>query len=662
MRIAGVNRRARGMYDLVLCAALTAVVSGCGGDTSGASQTASGTGAMAQGVPVAAPPNPTVSLSASPGTVSSGSGSMLSWSSTNATSCSASGGWSGSEPTSGSASTGPLSATATFTLTCNGASGTTPATQSTTVTVQSGGGGGLTITSATTLPNATNGGGYFYQLQASGGTPPYLWSLSSKSGATDWVVTPGGWIEGAPTSNENDSIVATVTDAASHSAQKTFAVTVNSTLAVMNQNFLKGGVTPPAAMAGAAYSHVLQAAGGMSPYSWSIASGSLPAGLTLSSAGVITGTPSGAGNSGVVLRVTDNTNATATANATLVVAPSGRVARPSYNTGSGFFALNGQLYDPNGYPFHVRGTNRVHFDQGTDVQALANAHINAVRYGMFHINTAPTTPDAATYESGALTQHIANDQFVIMANFYTTPADGNLETTGTTNATQLNDIVSWWVSNEATFAPIMNQMAIEIANEWGPANSTAWRDAYISAIGRLRAAGYTCPIVIDSGGWGQDPYDFLNYGQAVFNSDPQKNVILALHLYSAYYDSLAGVAQTYNNQHDLQPITDSLAALGVPIIYEEFGPGRNLGGSVATLTTPARIIQVAEGAGFGWMMWGWDEPNLANCMANNSSMSLTYNCGRYSVPSDLTEYGLDMALNPAYGWDALASPASVFLP
>jgi hypothetical protein len=60
--------------------------------------------------------------------------------SSNATSCTNSGGWSESEPTSGSASTGALSATTTFTLTCSGANGTTPATENTTLTVQLGGG------------------------------------------------------------------------------------------------------------------------------------------------------------------------------------------------------------------------------------------------------------------------------------------------------------------------------------------------------------------------------------------------------------------------------------------------------------------------------------------------------------------------------------------
>ena len=48
---------------------------------------------------------------------------------------------------------------------------------------------------------------------------------------------------------------------------------------------------------GVAYSATLSATGGTSPYSWSIKSGNLPAGLSLSSAGAISGTPSAAGAS-----------------------------------------------------------------------------------------------------------------------------------------------------------------------------------------------------------------------------------------------------------------------------------------------------------------------------------------------------------------------------
>ena len=86
-------------------------------------------------VATAAAPAVTVQLSASPTSVASGGASNLTWSSMNATSCTASGGWSGAKPTSGSASTGALTApTNNFTLTCTGPGGS--ANRSAVVTVQ----------------------------------------------------------------------------------------------------------------------------------------------------------------------------------------------------------------------------------------------------------------------------------------------------------------------------------------------------------------------------------------------------------------------------------------------------------------------------------------------------------------------------------------------
>jgi hypothetical protein len=54
-----------------------------------------------------------------------------------------------------------------------------------------------------------------------------------------------------------------------------------------------------------AYSETLIADGGTPPYSWSIASGNLPAGLSLSSAGLISGTPSAAGSYAFSVAVAD---------------------------------------------------------------------------------------------------------------------------------------------------------------------------------------------------------------------------------------------------------------------------------------------------------------------------------------------------------------------
>jgi hypothetical protein len=90
---------------------------------------------------------PTVSLSANPTTVQAGGSSTLTWSSTNATGCTADGGWAGNKSASGSQSVGPLATSTTFGLTCNGSGGS--ATQSVQVLVSGG----------TEPPSEDSGGG-----------------------------------------------------------------------------------------------------------------------------------------------------------------------------------------------------------------------------------------------------------------------------------------------------------------------------------------------------------------------------------------------------------------------------------------------------------------------------------------------------------------------
>jgi hypothetical protein len=95
-----------------------------------------------------APPAATLTLSANPTTVTSGATTMLTWTTTNTSSCSAtsspSGVWSGTVVTSGSFTTPALTANTTFTLTCVGLDGSSQ-NQKVTVNVtpaSSGGGGG----------------------------------------------------------------------------------------------------------------------------------------------------------------------------------------------------------------------------------------------------------------------------------------------------------------------------------------------------------------------------------------------------------------------------------------------------------------------------------------------------------------------------------------
>jgi Cellulase (glycosyl hydrolase family 5) len=326
-------------------------------------------------------------------------------------------------------------------------------------------------------------------------------------------------------------------------------------------------------------------------------------------------------------------------------ASASRMARPAYNTGRGFFVLGGQLYDPNGYAFRIRGTNRNHFDMA-DQPGISRSGANTVRFFMYDIGVSGAQP-ASTYENVALEQHINYREMPIITA--SNVAGTTKGTSGDQSAADLARTVAWWVSNVRAFAPIMDKIAINIANEWGPANSATWAYAYESAIARLRAAGYSCPLVIDTGSWGEDFGDLLNYSTQVFQSDPERNIIFSLHL---YYNAASALSQNI-----LPRLASMSAAHGMVFIVGEFGPGRDIG-PAPTLITPAQIIQTAEKNGLGWLPWAWDDMDLAGCRANDNWFSMTYHCGQYSVPSDLTVYGRDVVLNPVYGLKALARPPS----
>ncbi|HNP37823.1 MAG TPA: hypothetical protein PKK10_18425, partial [Woeseiaceae bacterium] len=84
-------------------------------------------------------PAPAVTLLASPTTVQSGQAAELSWSSQNARTCTASGGWNGSRALSGTESTGALTATSNYTLSCSGDGGENSATVTVAVSAQGSG-------------------------------------------------------------------------------------------------------------------------------------------------------------------------------------------------------------------------------------------------------------------------------------------------------------------------------------------------------------------------------------------------------------------------------------------------------------------------------------------------------------------------------------------
>lgn len=84
-----------------------------------------------------------------------------------------------------------------------------------------------------------------------------------------------------------------------------FCYLLYAEVGVLSDTLIVISLTLPEAAVGEFYSTTLQAAGGQPPYTWTLSSGALPPGLTMSSAGVISGTPTSAGTFDFTVSVAD---------------------------------------------------------------------------------------------------------------------------------------------------------------------------------------------------------------------------------------------------------------------------------------------------------------------------------------------------------------------
>jgi hypothetical protein len=170
----------------------------------------------------------------------------------------------------------------------------------------------------TILATGTVGTAYSQTLSATGGTSPYTWSIGSGTLPAGLTLSSTGTISGTPTATCTATpITFKVTDSNSTTATKSLAVTINAaptgTAVTIATSSLSNGTV------GTAYSQTLVATGGTAPYTWAITSGTLPSGLTLSSSGVIAGTPTISVDPSIVFKVTDNKGATASQSLSIAI-------------------------------------------------------------------------------------------------------------------------------------------------------------------------------------------------------------------------------------------------------------------------------------------------------------------------------------------------------
>lgn len=190
-----------------------------------------------------------------------------------------------------------------------------------------GGGGGstppnppatLTISTTSPLTAGTVGIAYTLTFAATGGTGPYTWSVNTGTLPGGLTLSSAGVLSGTPTAAGSSVFTVKATDSEASPQTATLAATL-----VINPVKLSISTTSPltAGTVGTPYSLTLVATGGTAPYTWTVTAGTLPPGLSLSSAGVLSGTPTAAGTSTFTITATDSGTPaqTATLAATLVI-------------------------------------------------------------------------------------------------------------------------------------------------------------------------------------------------------------------------------------------------------------------------------------------------------------------------------------------------------
>jgi uncharacterized protein (TIGR03437 family) len=155
----------------------------------------------------------------------------------------------------------------------------------------------------TTLPAGETGISYSATVVAAGGFGTSLWSVSNGAplsiNPTSGVLTSAG-----PLGSGNlPQFTVTVTNADGESVSRNFTVTVNSGVTISTSSIPSAGLNE-------SYAFQLAATGGSGGYTWTISPGSLPAGLTLASNGLISGKPTAAGTVTPTLNVTDSASGT----------------------------------------------------------------------------------------------------------------------------------------------------------------------------------------------------------------------------------------------------------------------------------------------------------------------------------------------------------------
>lgn len=311
---------------------------------------------------------------------------------------------------------------------------------------------GVSITSSNTLPGGYQGTAYpGATFTATGGTGlSYSWTWAAAGGSSipaGLSLSTAGVVSGTPTASGTFSIVVTVTDSASNTASATVSLTVEATLAISTTSPLHGGSV------NTAYSQTLAATGGSGTYSsWIVTTGapSLAAiNLSLSTAGVLSGTPTATGVATFTVQVTDSESHTATANFSVTVYAALTVTTatlPATNAGASYSqTLAAAGGSGAGYSWTATSSNLATYGLSLSTAGVVSGTPTQAGTATF---TANVTDSGSNTAQAALSITIYSALSLPAPNPSSLPATGytNVAYSGTISATGGSGSYSWQVT------------------------------------------------------------------------------------------------------------------------------------------------------------------------------------------------------------------------
>lgn len=182
----------------------------------------------------------------------------------------------------------------------------------------------------------------------------------------------------------------------------------------------------------------------------------------------------------------------------------------------------------------------------------------------------------------------------------------------TGDLSKVPSLVDFWISPEmlAIIERHKKWFVLNIANEAGDGKTTdeAFVATYRDAIGRIRGAGITVPLVIDASDWGKNEKMMLRVWRTLQEADPLRRSMFSVHTYWV------------EDQHQrLHALLDAVVAEEIPF---HFGEGPQQVGYDCESEFPWRkLLALCQEKEVGWIAWSWGFAKNGDCHPGKFDMT-----------------------------------------